>query len=238
MPSTATITAYHTFAIRTKAKSSQVNVNFQNERGHKVPTNTDTATASDNAHDLGATDHRWRRAYLGNAPYVNGVQTNRFEISDIYDGSSATELVDPIGELGRIAFPTDRDTDVRFQFIVPPTYVIGQRIGLALKGYAEATGSTVFYSTTRLHRVGTTNISGTSTPAEVLTVTATLANSVAGLIVEDTSLKLTDSSGLVNGVTVSVGDILSVQLKRATSATGDTNTGRWFALGIMAELNN
>lgn len=238
MPATSTVTAYHDFAARQRAKASEVDYNFANHRGHVIPINTDTASSSNNTHDLGATDHQFRNAYLQNTPYVNGVQLNRFEILDIYDGSVMTELVDPIGELGRIAFPYDRDTDVRFQFVVPPQYRAGQRIALAMRGYPETTGSAVFYSTTRLHQINSANITSSSTPASVLTGTATLANAVAGLFVEDSSLKLTDASGLINGSTVSVGDVLTVQLKRATSATGDTNTGKWYAVGLYVDLNN
>lgn len=235
-----TITTYHDLSTKAgqKAIAAQVAHNFSMHRGDILPVNSDTATASDNAHDLGKSDHRIRRAYLGNAPYINGIQTNRFEIADIYDGSAMTELVDPIGELGRIAFPSDRDTDVRFQFVVPPTYTPGNRIGLALKGYPETTGSAVFYSTARHHKLNSTAITGSSTPAAVLTSTATLANSVSGLFQEDTSLKLTDASGLINGSTVSVGDLITVQLKRAATHVSDTNTGKWFLTGIFAELNN
>lgn len=239
MPDSATLTTFYTMTARTKARASQANHNWSVWRGHNIPIEADTAAASDNEHDLGASDHRWRSAYLGSTPYVNGVQTNRFEIQDIYDGSVATEIVDPIGDLRRIAFANDVDTDVRFHFVVPPTYKVGQRISLSLKGYPETTGSAVFYSTSRLHRMSLTSIVSSSTPAAVLTGTATIANAAAGLIQEDNALKLTDASGLINGVTVGVGDILSVQLKRAAaSATGDTNTGRWFATNLFINLND
>lgn len=65
MPSSATVTTYYTFSANTKARASQVNANFSNHRGHNIPINTNTATASDNTHDLGASDHYWRSAYLG-----------------------------------------------------------------------------------------------------------------------------------------------------------------------------
>lgn len=234
----ATITAYTTFTGGTRARASQVNENFQNHRGTLLPVEADTAAASNNEHDIGSTDHQWNKAYLNQAPYVNGVQTNRFAVGDVFDGSSVTELVEPIGDLGRIAFPTDRDTDVRFQFVVPPTYRIGNRIALTMRGYPETTGSAVFYSTSRLHRTGTTSIVGTSTPANVLTGTSTITNASAGLIQEDSALKLTDANGLINSVTVTVGDILSVGLKRATSHVSDTNAGKWFLTDLIVDLNN
>lgn len=233
-----TITVYNDFQGTQRAYADDVDENFSNHRGTLLPIEENTAAASDNSHDLGSTDHRYRTAYLAQVPYVNGIQTNRFPISQVFDGSVPTELVDPIGELDRIAFPYDRDTDIQFDFVVPPHYTPGQRIGLSLRGYPETTGSAVFYSTARLFKLNSTNIAGSSTPAAVLTSTATLANAVAGLFVEDTSLKLSDGAGLINGITITVGDIISVQLKRATSAVGDTNTGKWFATGLMAELNN
>lgn len=65
MPSTATITTFYTFTANTKARATQVNNNFDIFRGHSVPINTDTATASNNSHDLGSTEHRWRTGYFG-----------------------------------------------------------------------------------------------------------------------------------------------------------------------------
>lgn len=63
MPST--ITVFNTFTPATKAKSSEVNQNFNNYRGTLVPINESTATASDFEHDLGSADHRWKRAHIG-----------------------------------------------------------------------------------------------------------------------------------------------------------------------------
>lgn len=239
MPASATLTTYYTFVARQKARATQVNANFMNHRGHVIPINTDTASSSDNTHDLGALDHRFRAAYLGSAPYVNSIQTNRFEIMDIYDGSSPTFLVDPLGDLERISFPGSIDSDVRFQFVVPPTYKPGQRMSLALKGYSDTSASCVFYSTSRLYRMSLTSITGSSTPAAVLTGTATITPGAAGLIQENTSLKLTDASGLINGITVTVGDLISVGLKRAAATDAvDTSTGQFFLLGVFANMND
>ena len=69
-PSTATITSFYSFTAGTKAKASEVNTNFLNYRGFLLPVNTDTTTASDNTHDLGAADHRWRYLYVNNPPVI------------------------------------------------------------------------------------------------------------------------------------------------------------------------
>lgn len=237
MPSSATITAFFTFVGGEYARASQANANFQIFRGHIVPVNTDTATASDNTHDLGASDHRWREAYLGNHPKVNGI-AGRLNVPAVFDGTVPCQVVAPIGQLGRVAFTDDLDTDVRFQFEVPPMYTPGNRIGLVMQGYPETTGSALFQSLARLHKAGSTNIVGTSTPAAQLTGTATIANAVAGLFFEDTSLKLTDANGLINGITVTVGDVISVGIKRTATVLGDTNAGFVFLTGMMVDFDN
>lgn len=67
-----TITAYNTFSAGTKARASQVNTNFSNHRGTLVPINENTATASDNTHDLGQSDRRWKDLYLGSNAHIDG----------------------------------------------------------------------------------------------------------------------------------------------------------------------
>ncbi len=63
MPSSATITAFYSFTADTRARASQVNVNFGNFRGHFVPIEVLTITSSDNTYDLGSDEHRWRNVY-------------------------------------------------------------------------------------------------------------------------------------------------------------------------------
>jgi len=59
-----TITTYNTFVASTRAKSQQVNENFNNYRGDLIPINIDTATSSTLVHDLGQSDHRWNSGYI------------------------------------------------------------------------------------------------------------------------------------------------------------------------------
>lgn len=73
MPSTATITAFTTFSAQTLAKSSEVNANFSNFRGHIIPIEPSTIAAGDAAYDLGETSHRWRDGYLSRAQYIGNV---------------------------------------------------------------------------------------------------------------------------------------------------------------------
>jgi hypothetical protein len=58
-----TVTTYNVFVPGTKARSNEVNQNFNNYRGHLLPINELTATASDLTHDLGSASHRWRTLY-------------------------------------------------------------------------------------------------------------------------------------------------------------------------------
>lgn len=77
MPSTATITAFYSFSAGTVISSSQMNTNFTNLRGHFLPINTDTTTASNRSHDLGASDHAWRKFYFQyNHFYLNDTVTS------------------------------------------------------------------------------------------------------------------------------------------------------------------
>lgn len=64
MPSTATITAFHSFTALTRIKSAEVNTNFSNFRGHLLPVDPNTATAGAvSTWDLGDSTHNWRRTY-------------------------------------------------------------------------------------------------------------------------------------------------------------------------------
>jgi hypothetical protein len=70
-----TITGYTTFTPGTLIESAKVNENFSNHRGDLVPINSDTATASDNTHDLGSPSHRWSELFLGNVANFNQLST-------------------------------------------------------------------------------------------------------------------------------------------------------------------
>lgn len=233
-----TVTSYNTFVAGTKARASQVNTNFSNHRGTNIPINTDTATGSDNTHDLGTTDHRWRRAYLGAAPYINGTQVGRIEIAQVYDGTSPCDAVDDIGDMNRIAFPTTRNADIRFGFTVPPTYVPGNPVSVNIKGYCETTGIFVLQSVASLYEVSVTNASLTA-PSNNFTATSTItAQATANQFFENQSLRLTNATGQINGKTLAVGQRIAVNLARlAASDAADVNAGYLFITDIVVDLN-
>lgn len=61
----STITAFYSFAAQTLIRSAYMNSNFDAFRGDHIPINIGSATSSDNAHDLGKADHRWKDIHLG-----------------------------------------------------------------------------------------------------------------------------------------------------------------------------
>jgi len=84
MPST--ITAYNTFIAGTKAKAAEVNTNFSNHRGTRIPIEENTAAGSNHTHNLGALDHFWEIAYIRNVTF--GLTTTAlFPFSANTDGS-------------------------------------------------------------------------------------------------------------------------------------------------------
>jgi len=80
MPSSNTITAFYDFVAGTKARSSQVNNNFDVLRGHRLPMSTDTATASDSTHNLGSDGHRWLNGFIDSLNMSGATSTTDFKI--------------------------------------------------------------------------------------------------------------------------------------------------------------
>jgi len=78
MPST--ITSFVTFVAGEKAKAGEVNTNFSNFRGDRVPINSDTQTASNNAHDLGVSSHRWKDINAATINLLGSTSTTDFSI--------------------------------------------------------------------------------------------------------------------------------------------------------------
>jgi len=86
-----TITAFNVFARSTKARSSEVNENFNNYRGTLLPINTGTATASDLTHDLGSDSHRWSTGYVGTVDLKSSTSTASLQITG--DTSNTTGAI-------------------------------------------------------------------------------------------------------------------------------------------------
>ena len=82
MPSTATITAFNQFTAQTLIRSAQMNANFDVFRGHIIPVDPNTSTASDATYDLGASSYRWNDLHLSGDLILGGVTISG--ISSIY----------------------------------------------------------------------------------------------------------------------------------------------------------
>jgi hypothetical protein len=119
VPSSKTITAsdHKLFTANTSIKSAEMNTNFDRDRGHILPMETDTIAASDLSHDLGASDHRFVNTW--GSPVVNqtlsaspvsgelGINTSTNKVQH-YDGSNWKDLGG--GAAGAVLFD-DFDAD-------------------------------------------------------------------------------------------------------------------------------
>ena len=100
MPSAQTITSFYNFSPYTKARAIQVNSNFDNLRGHILPINPDEAHASDQEHDFGSSDHRWRTGYvqgislsisIGASQILSGTTAGGFKI--VLDNTTSMSII-------------------------------------------------------------------------------------------------------------------------------------------------
>lgn len=238
MPATNTITSFITMVAGTRARAQHVNTNFDVFRGNLLPVNTDTATASHQTHNLGSLDHQWKQIHLKEAPYINGNQVGKLVIPLLYDGSTPTDLFEDDNYLDTTAFAADDTTGVAFKFVVPDEYVTGNRMSLSLRGYCQtATAHFALESCAALFKASITSAVNT-VPSNVFTSTSNISPAIAGVMFTNTSLRLTDASGLINSVTVTAGDVIACYLKRTANAVGDTNTGYFFLTNVLVDLNN
>lgn len=103
-----TITTFYTFSPNTKARSSEVNTNFNNYRGSLLPINTNTQTASNLTHDLGASDHFWKTTYTNDIYVGQNTSDWRFFLETstgnlLFANSSTTLGVFPAGGIPGIS---------------------------------------------------------------------------------------------------------------------------------------
>lgn len=113
---------------------------------------------------------------------------------------------------------------------VPSGYVAGNQIHLRMKFYSPAysSGNDLMQTVATLIRTGTDAISSTTNQRTSTNSAATPAGASIPYLV---SFDLTDSTGKINGVSVSAGDTILVALNRGT----DTDTGDIHALTTTGE---
>ena len=78
-----TITTFPVFTAGTKARASEVNAALSNFRGTLLPINTDTATASDASHDLGASGHQWKDIYYSGNLIQDGITAGAIPVGSV-----------------------------------------------------------------------------------------------------------------------------------------------------------
>jgi len=123
MPSTATITTFHVFTANTKAKASEVNTNYDNLRGHLVPTNVNTASSANLTWDVGSETKRWNVGYFGSIDVDGATTTNNavFNSNATTAGAATIELGgDTLAAFGRTGISLYGDTNATSRWDVSP----------------------------------------------------------------------------------------------------------------------
>lgn len=87
VPSSDTITGWNVFTAHTKIKSSEVNANFNQFRGHLIPFDASITGAANNTYDLGSTNYYWRKLYAtqiaATSMNINSISCNKFDVTTI-----------------------------------------------------------------------------------------------------------------------------------------------------------
>jgi hypothetical protein len=81
VPATATITTFFYFNAGNKALSAEINANFSNLRGHFLPIDPTSSSASNANYDLGSDDHRWMTTYVKEIDLVSSTSTASLSIA-------------------------------------------------------------------------------------------------------------------------------------------------------------
>lgn len=110
-----------------------------------------------------------------------------------------------------------------FTYKVPSGYIAGTQINLKISYFTASTSNTVlFTSVSTLIRSGTDAI--TSTTNQYTSTNAAVTNSGSANKLNSQTLDITSSTGTINSVAVSAGDIIRVRLTRDTGTDTDTAT--------------
>lgn len=136
------------------------------------------------------------------------------------DGSGAAAA--QIGNELVYEFPDATDVKLVTFLRVPSGYISGNQINLKIGYSAVNTSNTVkMLATTYLIRSGTDAL--TSTTNSYVSTNAAITNGSPNRRLNNTTLDLTSSTGQINSISVSAGDLLAVHLTR--DYANDTDTG-------------
>lgn len=107
---------------------------------------------------------------------------------------------------------------------VPASYEAGTQITVKIMSYSANSSGTILMKTlSTLIRTATDVVSSTTNQHTSTTASYTASGTTQNKIVE-TTLDITDATGLINSVAVSAGDVILIKLYRDTdTATGEVN---------------
>lgn len=222
MPSTATITAFYEFSAETLIRSSQHNHNFSVFRGHLLPVHPNTATAATSgAYDLGSSDHRWGTLYVTTINSTNAVGGGGGggALRWIQDANAPIRTFE--NEIDVYEFQPALSQALYLAVRVPTSYNAGTQIRLRILWTCASTANdALIRSVATLIRSETDVITDTTnqhtSTNSAITMAAGSANEPQKVI-----LDLTDSSGQINGVAVSAGDLIKLKVEESGSTVAD-----------------
>lgn len=122
-----------------------------------------------------------------------------------------------------MSFANNVDGDVYTEFVVPQNYITGTEIALLIPFAVNASGNIFFTIISDLYRgnSGIDSISSVPTGRRTQTYTVAASGTTFGVSTSN-AIKVTDSSGFINGIAVSPKDIIVVKLQRTASSGSDT----------------
>lgn len=227
MPSSATITAFYTFAQRGLIRSSEHNHNFGIFRGHLLPVHPDTATAATSgAYDLGSSDHRWGTLYVTTINSSNPVGGGGGGSALIWDEPAGSSPLQSFysNKLSVYVYEASASQELYTEIHVPSSYNAGSPVTLKVKVYnVDTSGDILMRAQATLVRAGVDDVSSTTNQRTTTNSAITMTSSIDSEV-QSIDLDLTDSSGNINGVAVSAGDTIIVRFYRDTdTATSEVN---------------
>lgn len=168
-----------------------------------------------------STDNKSIYADIGGSWVIVGGGGGGGSIQWVEDVDAPETLIE---NSNRVYSYQDADTQSVYALIrIPNSYASGSPIRLRTTFYsADTSGTALMIAQSTLVRTGTDAISSTTNQRTTTNAAVTLSGGTAN-IPQALVLDITDTSGQVNGIAVSAGDLLKVRLYRNTAT--DTATG-------------
>lgn len=128
----------------------------------------------------------------------------------------------PVGNAYAMSFANNVDGTIYSEIVVPDNYITGTEMSMVVPFAVAATGNLYFTVISDLYRSSSVDAFAAS-PTGTRTANYTIATpSTSNLVKTDASIKLTDTTGRINSISVSPRDIIVVKLQRTASSGLDT----------------